>query len=856
MTDKELDEKLRLTFDEMRANNAVKARISERIMGDNMDVERIIMDNENENETNKPKRIIKISNGGKAAVAAAAVLVIGGGLIIFNNKAPEIKDNGGANNAVVTTDDEDIVTNKVYYDESGKTMFDKFGEESDIWELENGRYLIRQTEDKSDMFAEEDMNFINGLINANHATYIIYDAQEKNIVSQLRTDKIAVKVYDDCFILWRPEKKNSNAEKMEDKALKTQIAKGFTGQMFDFDFEPVGDEIKVKAPDKMSMLTGNLPEVDIYGSVYYEAYGMLSENSGGIMSIAGSNLYKDDEVIFKEESAKLLTSFGLTQDRKNLIVNSVDSGNEGTQLLGKCTWYELPYDSNAAREISENISESLSFMLEDKFCTVMNSDKSVDLNIYNKEGKERTVALDALNTEYSPNSVFVTKDRKYLVLSYVKIDHTVSPIPEGEIIKVYDIENDFKPLCEHESDMIVYNINDGCDILFDEESGEIICKGFVFTDDTHFPETKIESFNINGGTDEVKAEDEDISANDPAKVIEKFGANSEISILSNGNYLVKQMSEDGISVEYTIYDAENDKENSWVDKADKVEILDNGFAIYRNMGDGHVQAMVYGNDGIQGEVRQFSFTSDKASASVQAVTFNHDGSLMYAAVEERDSDNELFVRIYSVNESGTQTYLGKMQENVSVTKMSVTADDSLIGVIWNSTKGDDRGENNYSLLIAENGETVETHKKGHQLYSRGNKLFLCNNDGISVYCAGSDEEKALFLEEGVESGSLYVGRDYPDDTFADGYPNYFVTESGEYVIAVDKSDRDSNTVKVSKMGSDDLEELFEEKVDGKSIVIYDNGANLFFDEKSGELCAGAWDLDGNGGYSAYKAKVF
>lgn len=856
MTDKELDEKLRLTFDEMRANNAVKARISERIMGDNMDVERIIMDNENENETNKPKRIIKISNGGKAAVAAAAVLVIGGGLIIFNNKAPEIKDNGGANNAVVTTDDEDIVTNKVYYDESGKTMFDKFGKESDIWELENGRYLIRQTEDKSEMFAEEDMDFINGLINANHATYIIYDAQEKNIVSQLRTDKIAVKVYDDCFILWRPEKKNSNAEKMEDKALKTQIAKGFTGQMFDFDFEPVGDEIKVKAPDKMSMITGNLPEVDIYGSVYYEAYGMLSENSGGIMSIAGSNLYKDDEVIFKEESAKLLTSFGLTQDRKTLIVNSVDSGNEGTQLLGKCTWYELPYDSNAAREISENISESLSFMLEDKFCTVMNSDKSVDLNIYNKEGKERTVALDALNTEYSPNSVFVTKDRKYLVLSYVKIDHTVSPIPKGEIIKVYDIENDFKPLCEHESDMIVYNINDGCDILFDEESGEIICKGFVFTDDTHFPETKIESFNINGGTDEVKAEDEDNGSNDPAKVIEKFGANSEISILSNGNYLVKQMSEDGISVEYTIYDAENDKENSWVDKADKVEILDNGFAIYRNMGDGHVQAMVYGNDGIQGEVRQFSFTSDKASASVQALTFNHDGSLMYVAVDERDSDNESVVRIYSVNESGTQTYLGKMQENISVTKMSVTADDSLIGVIWNSTKGDDRGENNYSLLIAENGETVETHKKGHQLYSRGNKLFLCNNDGISVYCAGSDEEKALFLEEGVESGSLYVGRDYPDDTFADGYPNYFVTESGEYVIAVDKSDRASNTVKVSKMGSDDLEELFEKKVDGKSIVIYDNGANLFFDEKSGELCAGAWDLDGNGGYSAYKAKVF
>ena len=856
MTDKELDEKLRLTFDEMRANNAVKARISERIMGDNMDVERIIMDNENENETNKPKRIIKITNGGKAAVAAAAVLVIGGGLIIFNNKAPEIKDNGGANNAVVTTDDEDIVTNKVYYDESGKTMFDKFGEESDIWELENGRYLIRQTEDKSEMFAEEDMNFINGLINANHVTYIIYDAQEKNIVSQLRTDKIAVKVYDDCFILWRPEKKNSNAEKMEDKALKTQIAKGFTGQMFDFDFEPVGDEIKVKAPDKMSMLTGNLPEVDIYGSVYYEAYGMLSENSGGIMSIAGSKLYKDDEVIFKEESAKLLTSFGLTQDRKNLIVNSVDSGNEGTQFLGKCTWYELPYDSNAAREISENIPESLSFMLEDKFCTVMNNDKSVDLNIYNKERKERTVALDALNTEYSPNSVFVTKDRKYLVLSYVKIDHTVSPIPKGEIIKVYDIENDFKPLCEHESDMIVYNINDGCDILFDEESGEIVCKGFVFTDDTHFPETKIESFNINGGTDEVKAEDEDNGSNDPAKVIEKFGANSEISILSNGNYLVKQMSEDGISVEYTIYDAENDKENSWVDKADKVEILDNGFAIYRNMGDGHVQAMVYGNDGIQGEVRQFSFTSDKASASVQAVTFNHDGSLMYAAVEERDSDNESVVRIYSVNESGTQTYLGKMQENVSVTKMSVTADDSLIGVIWNSTKGDDRGENNYSLLIAENGETVETHKKGYQLYSRGNKLFLCNNDGISVYCAGSDEEKALFLEEGVESGSLYVGRDYPDDTFADGYPNYFVTESGEYVIAVDKSDRASNTVKVSKMGSDGLEELFEEKVDGKSIVIYDNGANLFFDEESGELCAGAWDLDGNGGYSAYKAKVF
>ncbi|MBP1533530.1 MAG: hypothetical protein IK999_05310 [Ruminococcus sp.] len=856
MTDKELDEKLRLTFDEMRTNNAVKARISERIMGDNMDVERIIMDNENENETNKPKRIIKITNGGKAAVAAAAVLVIGGGLIFFNNKAPEIKDNGGANNAVVTTDDEDIVTNKVYYDESGKTMFDKFGKESDIWELENGRYLIRQTEDKSDMFAEEDMDFINGLINANHATYIIYDAQEKNIVSQLRTDKIAVKVYDDCFILWRPEKKNSNAEKMEDKALNTQIAKGFTGQMFDFDFEPVGDEIKVKAPDKMSMIIDDIPDVDTAGSVYYRAYNLLSENSGGIMSLAGSKLYKDDEVIFGEDSTNVLVRADITSDRKYLSVSTFGAVSEGTQLFGKCTWYELPYDGNAALEITSDGPYTQSFVLDDKFCSISVEEENVNLNIYNNESKERTVALDVLKSEYLPMSGFVTEDGKYLVQSYRKINNAANPIPEGGLIKVYDIENDFKPLCEHESDIVVMNIWDGCDLLFDEESGEIVCKGYIFKDNTQLPETKIENFNINGGTDEVKAEDEDISANDPAKVIEKFGANSEISILSNGNYLVKQVSEDGISVEYTIYDAENDKENSWVDKADKVEILDNGFAIYRNMGDGHVQAMVYGNDGIQGEVRQFSFTSDKASASVQAVTFNHDGSLMYVAVEERDSDNESFVRIYSVNESGTQTYLGKMQENISVTKMSVTADDSLIGVIWNSTKGDDRGENNYSLLIAENGETVETLKKGHQLYSRGNKLFLCNNDGISVYCAGSDEEKALFLEEGVESGSLYVGRDYPDDTFADGYPNYFVTESGEYVIAVDKSDRASNTVKVSKMGLDDLEELFEEKVDGKSIVIYDNGANLFFDEKSGDLCAGAWDLDGNGGYSAYKAKVF
>lgn len=849
MTDKELDEKLRCAFDEVRADNAVKARIRERLTGDNMDVERIITDDStNENGTNERKGI-KVSYYGKAAAAvAASVLLLAGGVMLFKYKAPEIDTD--RHNAGVTTSDEDVTEHKMFFDADGETMYDKFGENSNIWKLKNGRYLIKQADDLSKVFDENEPGYFTADESLASVYYALYDPKEETVTAHIRSNNNFVRVYDDCFVTWRGVGVKSPEN---DNDISGSLADGYIGQVYDLDLEPVGDELVVRAPGDMKMLLGDIPEADTEGSVYYRVYNTIA----GTRAMSGSRLYKDDEALFAESGTDVLYDCKLSGDRKHLYISRLLADSATLESVIRSSWYELPYNGTPVAELESDLSANSvrPFVFADKLGVLSNGGSEDENNIYltDAQGNKEKYSIEGISGTEAVMGAYVTHDGRYLIASVIEMGNVYTEDEDDGALLVYDIEDDFKLVCRHDCGMIVYRFTDGCDLLFDEESGDLCFAGYIYIPDgeDYIVERKVGRFNIYDEKNEY-TQAEDLSG--AAGAIEKFGSNAWIYELSDGRYLAKRYLNNSGSgdqpLKYSIYDAGNNEIPAVMETGSpNAQIIDNGFVLYDQLGGDRINAAVYDND--MNEVTEFVYDSDKKLCSVQAVTFSGDGKTMYVAAKEKaENEDKAIAHFYSVDENNKATEIAVFDER-DIRTLKLTDDGTKLGIIE-----DFGSENNstdmYVMDISEGtGSEIRLLGGGNQFYVRGNKFYICGYGGVMEY--GKD----------LPNGESFTDYDmmqqiYEDNTFrdTDSYPNYYVTKDGKYVVSIDKSDRTANTVKVSRIGDTELELLYEERIEGRSIPIFENDANIFFNEETGEFCAGAWDLDGNGGYSVYTANVF
>lgn len=202
MTDNKLKNIIRDEFGKIYADENVKAQILKGLTGDTMKTEKRESIITTANAENNEKTIAKeTTTNGKArvaprgriaAAAAAVVLCVGGGAYLLKSgDMPEIE-----NPSASSVTDTDSVTDNVksvefdgYFDENGYTMYDKFGDISEIWRLSNGKFLVKQ--DASFRFNDSVSNYY----------YIIYNGETNSIEKVMESLLCNVCVYENGFSL-------------------------------------------------------------------------------------------------------------------------------------------------------------------------------------------------------------------------------------------------------------------------------------------------------------------------------------------------------------------------------------------------------------------------------------------------------------------------------------------------------------------------------------------------------------------------------------------------------------------------------------------------------------------------------
>ena len=204
MTDKELDARMTKEIDSIRAGDSVKGRILNDLEGDIMKYternDSVIMEiAENSKKTEQKKGAIRISHAGRSTAAAAAlVIAVGGACLMSRTARPDTEDRSGPQSAATapaitgsTAGSEDL--SYIRFQPDGRTVFDKFGENSFVWRLEDGRFLIQQW---GNYYGGQDSS--EGLYD-----YIVYDPYGEKELTEIAacSDRWRIRVYDSGFSL-------------------------------------------------------------------------------------------------------------------------------------------------------------------------------------------------------------------------------------------------------------------------------------------------------------------------------------------------------------------------------------------------------------------------------------------------------------------------------------------------------------------------------------------------------------------------------------------------------------------------------------------------------------------------------
>ncbi|MDO4944676.1 MAG: hypothetical protein Q4E74_05690 [Ruminococcus sp.] len=480
MTDNKLRNIIRDEFSKIYADENVKAQILKGLTGDTMKTEKRESIITTANAENNEKTIAKeTTTNGKArvaprgriaAAAAAVVLCLGGGAYLLKSGDLSDIENPSAS-SVAENDTENSVTDNVksvefdgYFDENGYTVYDKFGDISEIWRLSNGKFLVKQ--DASFRFNDRVSNYY----------YIIYNGETNSIEKVMESLLCNVYVYENGFSL-------------EDMLIKSELGVNNTyAEFYDFDLTLVNKfSFKTKETGELIDATTCAPD----GSALYvktSGDGFVSfykfTNDGDTEPVYTQNVIEktsanDIDMLFASDDGSALYFIGPnwredeTDDMEN--VYKLCTITEG----GYSKLY-MPYEDIKVFERNNML--------------YVFSSLSAEYNVYQAESKPKTADMkdsdNPIGGEYceytfgdeifgnTPSQINMSQSGKYIIaISWIADD---DGLITDTLITVYESDG----MKEIYTDAISGSIipTDG-QFVFDETTGDICAQWTNMGDD-------------------------------------------------------------------------------------------------------------------------------------------------------------------------------------------------------------------------------------------------------------------------------------------------------------------------------------------------------------------------------------
>lgn len=873
MTDKQLDEKLIAAFDNVRAKSAVRARIRKGLTGDIMERKNITVIGNTENitkdeRTEKREKVTVRRRGRVAAAAVAAVMLAGGGGYLLmrgfdNVEAPATGD-------YTRKVPEDFVG---WFDPEGYTVFDKFGPESDIWRLKDGRFLVMQY---GNLNGETDVEYHKATEGMEYY-YFIYDGSTNSVVgSELTSDDWRIEIYDDCFALWDLEFDN-----IENTELYEAVA--CTGNIYDFDMNPIKSDIKLGTGDQQII---GLPMVTPDKDIYY-----ASIQHRGVEDGLGEELMLYDEegneMYVNTDSANSFFEYGLSADggymyhskfcraEYDALLIDIEPQNDDYQY----GHWMLPYEGPPE---FFDIGNDLYFFGLDNIASLYKLDASVFQAFDPGAEVPKAATLDI--AEGLCSGYYVSESGKFLFICTNTYGDANSCT-----VRVYDTQNDFEMIDEERVPGLNLTLEEnGANILVDEESGDVNIGGFYDGKFAPAPRQKNQltfnlcgneygNFGISADDKELPEDDEFTTSNsneiiepengfDPKgeTIFEKFGVdglNPVIQQITDERYVVESIVSEGESFEYVIYDAPtNSIVNRIVSNESMFFKLDNGFATVSRVEKLNttqtMTATVYDIDG--NEVFTYGFDAGGFNidtsiiSGISNMAFSHDGMAMYVAVVEKNGSDNYTTKIYRGTPNELSVIYGCINgdgwANRDIFDMAVSQDGKTLAYIYT----DDGESLEVGLMDTGSYSADEAERAGyddfaklswdghHYLFERDNDFYVISDENGEIICAKAENGGyALTKYTASETGSV----------------DYYMSESGRYILS---SKSGSSDILVYENSDDGIHLIKTLKAGEGSFSIYSDGTNIFFDEKSGDLCLLRFLNDGSEIYASeiYTDNVF
>ena len=470
MTDKELDKKLTAAFDDIQADISVKARIRKGLTGDIMSTQNknINVNDTIENKGTETAGKAQVRRGGRVAAAAiAGVLAVGGGMFLLKNSFDRVapSENSSAVGTSYNAPDDDTTTDVQTgttpadfggeFDPDGETLYDKFGKNADIWTLKNGRYLIKQKfGDGAEYYDYEGME--------HH--YFIYDPDTNSVAgNEIVSESPYIRVFGNSIAVW-----NTIYGNVDDLGT---LNSDITVNVYNLDLEPIREPIHFKI--QHIQITDIM--VSSENKVYLAGVETIDNDNGvkqklHIMDEGGNTIYNSEEV--DEVSCCDIARCG-----GYIYYGTVTYNNNEPE---SCTIHTVPIEDGyieTEHTDSRKRAVPMYFDVGNYLYTVTSSDngdtivRKADIS-----GKEELEFIQPeyieLDTRLTPENCYATDDGKYLFFAK-RSDSKME-------LWAYDINNNFELVYSTEiNDIGTWIYNDGRNVLYEEESGDVCIGGLA-----------------------------------------------------------------------------------------------------------------------------------------------------------------------------------------------------------------------------------------------------------------------------------------------------------------------------------------------------------------------------------------
>jgi len=461
MTDRQLDEKLRSAFDNVRAGDSVKARIKKGITGDDMDNRNITAaDNITKSEITATNGKAAVKRSGRiTAAAVAAVVAVGGGAYLLKGGFDRVDDKPQSKTESKPESADSYVGSVPadfdgFFDPQGYTLYDKFGKNSDIWRLNSGNFLVRQVNGEGAEYYQFD---------GQEFCYFLYDGSENAVTKEVKTDGSRVYVYDDCFVTWK-----TNYGEQDEYGVTVNTT--MTCTIYDTDLEVIKDNIELKLDHEDPI---GAPIVGADNKLFYA--GMSYDGEKNTINVYMENGKKLEEAECSSSGNISFPAVAGNGEHFCYTCDEDDGLHMQVQYLNGFYREEIYSDSGEGFSTS---TDHLIFSTDDK-CCIAYPDENGKLTVYANPvngGKSTTTSYEAVYPSNVRNSddIYVTKGGKFMFVAAPMTDNA------GVDIYVYDLEDTSAEAKVFSFEgLSADTFADGRNVLFDEASGDVCIGGFT-----------------------------------------------------------------------------------------------------------------------------------------------------------------------------------------------------------------------------------------------------------------------------------------------------------------------------------------------------------------------------------------